>query len=39
LTETDFAVVIPQAERASSTKSNPVRLLGSDWEQVLKSSW
>ena len=39
LAEGDFPAVISQAERASSTKSNPASLTGSDWEQVLRSAW
>jgi alcohol dehydrogenase class IV len=39
LVEADFATVISQAERASSTKSNPACLTRLDWEHVLRSAW
>lgn len=39
LAQTEVTALIAQAERASSTKSNPASLTKQDWEDVLRSAW
>lgn len=39
LAQAEVTALIAQAERASSTKSNPASLTKQDWEDVLRSAW